>query len=345
MKQLKGRPTYVHYFHAISCSAQFPVHAKKQAKSSPPPWFRTPKAVASFNKFEAQYFQECSVSSCSAFPGATPLGPVMPGGEIFLNPTGSFLGGSWINYGTPLPAIPFPYFASPANAITTSWILAIDPAIDGNYLKMVQLQTFVENFIGYVFTSAARYVDGFGIQTLDAATVNAAWATATTAPLADSAESPGYGISTLAVSYPNVVINGFTIPELSCIQLRDTVQPYSYCVPPLTIKPFISQLYAEIVANNGHLDQIPVLEQFIARFYMPGETELTSGWTASSSCQNKCLEPCMTCVIHSGMTHGACMPSLQKFKLAKMHSSRPYLDRWLFLYGGFIPLCVNGGAM
>lgn len=121
----------------------------------------------------------------------TYLGPVASMAEIVLNPTGSFIGGAWINFGTPLPAVPFPNSAQLPTATSSSWILAIDPSIDGSYLKMVEMQVVLLNGSAFAFVSAARYASD-APPTFDALSVNTYWANSTSAPLAECATCSGY---------------------------------------------------------------------------------------------------------------------------------------------------------
>lgn len=111
--------------------------------------------------------------------------------EVTPNSTGSFIGGSWINYGTPLPAAPFPNSAQLPTEASASWILAIDPSIDGGYLKMVELQIVLLDGMAYASVGAARYTTD-PLPTFDASSVNAYWANSTSAPIATCATCSGY---------------------------------------------------------------------------------------------------------------------------------------------------------
>ena len=140
-----------------------------------------------------------SVNTFIQSSSGTSLGPVASMAEVTPNPTGSFIGGAWINNGTPLPAIPFPNSAQPPTATSASWLLAIDPSIDGSYLKMVELQIVILDGTAFAFVSAARYAAD-APPTFDAASVNSYWANSTAAPLAECTTCSGY-----AYYFPNVI--------------------------------------------------------------------------------------------------------------------------------------------
>ena len=136
------------------------------------------------------------------------------------SPMGSYIGGSWINFGIPLPAVPFPNSAQPSTANMSSWIMAVNPTIDDSYLKMVAFQIVLVNGSAYAYASAAGYTPSF-LSNFTSASVNAAWATAISSPLSSCNNCSGYGISTLSFSNSSTELNNF-IPNLTGAYLGPT---------------------------------------------------------------------------------------------------------------------------